>query len=97
MKKKSIRKLAFAGMGIIAVLGCGSLVWLNVRHRPVIYHDYTFAHQSKLPPCPSDDPLGLRSANPCQPPAPKQGAPPCPANDPVGLNTTQPCAPLPPR
>ncbi len=53
--------------------------------------------RSNLSPCPSNDPLGLRSANPCQPPSPEKGAPPCPANDPVGLNTAQPCTPLPPQ
>jgi hypothetical protein len=53
--------------------------------------------KANLSPCPLNDPLGLRSANPCQPPMPKKGAPPCPANDPVGLNTAQPCAPLPPQ
>ncbi len=53
--------------------------------------------QASLYPCPSNDPLGLRSANPCQPPSPKKGAPPCPANDPVGLNAAQPCTPLPPQ
>ncbi len=53
--------------------------------------------QARLSPCPPNDPLGLRSANPCQPPSPKKGAPPCRANDPVGLNTAQPCTPLPPQ
>jgi hypothetical protein len=48
---------------------------------------------ANLPPCPANDPLGIRS-KPCKPPAP-QGAPPCPTNDPAGLYTTEPCAPLP--
>lgn len=50
---------------------------------------------ANLIPCPANDPLGLNSAKPCRPPAPKPGAPPCPENDPVGLNAPQPCTPLP--
>jgi hypothetical protein len=53
------RKTALVGIGVIAVLVGGFLVWINVRHRPVIYHDYTFALPlSKLPSCPSDNPVG---------------------------------------
>jgi hypothetical protein len=52
---------------------------------------------TSLSPCPSNDPLGIRSANPCQLPSPKKGASPCPANDPLGLNAAQLCAPLPPK
>jgi hypothetical protein len=67
LKQNGFRKASLIGIGIISVLGGGFLIWSNVHHRPVIYHDYTFAH---LPPCASNDPLGLHSANPCRPRAP---------------------------
>jgi hypothetical protein len=63
---KGFSKVVFLGIGIFAVLAGGFLA-LNVFHRPITYHFYTFApSHTKLPPCPSDHPLSVHSANPCQ-------------------------------
>jgi hypothetical protein len=74
----------------------GLLGWVSEDNVQIVTVKPAPVHASLLP-CPSNDPFGIRSANPCQPPSPKKGAPPCPTNDPVGLNTTQPCTPLPPQ
>jgi hypothetical protein len=74
----------------------GLLGWISEDNVEIVMVKPESAHAS-LSPCPSNDPLGLRSASPCQPPPPKKGAPPCIANDPVGLNAVQPCTPLPPQ
>jgi hypothetical protein len=74
----------------------GLLGWVSEDNVRIVTVKPAPAHAS-LSPCPSNDPLGLFSASPCQPPSPKKGAPPCPANDPAGLNTAQPCTPLPPQ
>jgi hypothetical protein len=74
----------------------GLLGWISEDNVQIVTVKPASGHASPSP-CPSSDPLGLRSANPCQPLSPKKGAPPCPANDPVGLNTAQPCTPLPPQ
>jgi hypothetical protein len=46
-------KIAFIAIGI-ALLAGGLRIWLNVRHRPVRYYDYTFVPSpTKLSPSPS--------------------------------------------
>jgi hypothetical protein len=74
----------------------GLLGWISEDNVQIVTVKPAPAHAS-VSPCPSNDPLGLRSVGPCQPPSPKKGAPPCPTNDPVGLNAAQPCTPLPPQ
>jgi hypothetical protein len=71
----------------------GVLGWVSEDNVEIV--TVKSAPVASLTPCPSNDPLGIRTTNPCQPPSPKKGAPLCPANDPVGLNAAQPCAPLP--
>jgi hypothetical protein len=69
-RMKGFRKIAFIGIGIAVLLG-SFLNWKKIYRHPVIYHDYIFVHpNTKLSPCSSDDPLGVRSAKPCQPSAP---------------------------
>jgi hypothetical protein len=68
-RMRGFRKIAFIGIGIAVLVG-SFLNWKKIYRHPVIYHDYVFVHpNAKLPPCPSSDPFGVRSANPCQPPS----------------------------
>jgi hypothetical protein len=72
----------------------GLLGWISEDNVQIVTLKPVPTHAG-LSPCPSNDPLGLRSANPCQPLSPRKGAAPCPESDPIGLNTALPCAPSP--